>query len=119
MLSGKKEALGIEGIYLSPSAKKEAFQRMSELVGTMVTAYNSETARDEASYIEARNELFTMIEQGYPVVDTLSDEDNAVLVTSLIHTILNERSGNPKRVKSAVKTLGKLGDPSLFPISWI
>jgi HEAT repeat protein len=113
----KKEELGTEGLYLSPSARKEAGERMSGYIADMVSAYKNETAEDERRFIEARDKLFTMIEQGYPVVRDLPDEDMNVLVSSLIQTTINERENNENRVKSAVKTLGKLGDP--FAVRYI
>lgn len=111
----KKEELGTDGLYLSPSAKKEAQDRMAGLIADMVSAYKNETARDEQLFIDARDKLFTMIEQGYPIVRNLPDEDMNVLVSALIQTILNERDSSEKRVKSAVKTLGKLQDPFAVP----
>jgi len=113
----KKEELGIEGIYLSPSAKEKAFDRMAGLIATMVEAYKNESEEDERRFIEARDELFTMIEQGYPLVEDMPAEDKNVLVSALVQTTINERDSNPERVKSAVKTLGKLKDP--FAISYI
>lgn len=111
----KKEELGTEGLYLSPSAKKEARERMSGLIADMVSAYKNETPEDERLFIKARDELFTMIEQGYPIVRNLPEEDMNLLVSALIQTTINERDSNEKRVKSAVKTLGKLGDPFAVP----
>ena len=113
----KKEELGTEGLYLSPSAKKEAMERMSGYIADMVSAYKGETPEDEKRFIEARDKLFTMIEQGYPIVKDLPEEDMNVLVSSLIQTTINERNTSEKRVKSAVKTLGKLADP--FAVSYI
>ncbi len=111
----KKEELGIEGIYLSPSAKEKAYDRMAGLIATMVEAYKNETAEDERRFIEARDELFTMIEQGYPIIEDMPSEDENVLVSALIQTTINERGSNPERVKSAIKTLGKLRDPFAVP----
>ncbi len=113
----KKIALGIDGLYLPPSARKEAEERMYGLIGIMVNAYKNEQLRDERAFEEARDELFTMIEQGYPIVEDMNDEDKDLLVSSLILTTLNERQTNSVRVRYAVKTLGKLRDP--FAVSYL
>ena len=116
-LIDKKEELGIDGLYLSPSARREAMAEMNGLIGTMVGAYKNESSRDERTFNDARDKLFTMIEQGYPIPDDLVEEDKNILVSALIQTALNERNSNRVRTKYAVKTLGKLGDP--FAVDYI
>lgn len=113
----KKEELGIDGLYLSPSARRKAMAEMNALIGTMVGAYKNESSRDERTFNEARDKLFTMIEQGYPIPDDLVEEDKNMLVSALIQTALNERDVNQVRTKYAIKTLGKLKDP--FAVDYI
>jgi HEAT repeat protein len=116
-LIDKKEELGIDGLYLSPSARRKAMAEMNALIGTMVGAYKNESSRDERTFNEARDKLFTMIEQGYPIPEDLIEEDKNILVSALIQTALNERSTNRVRTKYAIKTLGKLEDP--FAVDYI
>lgn len=104
----KKAEMGDGGIYLTPSARREALERMNSLIATMVHAYKKEGQSYEKQFIEARDELFSMIDKGYPFPDNLNSEDAEVLENSMINTVAKEQSSNPDKVKTAITTLGKL-----------
>ncbi len=104
----KKKELEAKGLYLTPSALRAALEKESSYITTMVQAYKKENRELESSFIKARDSLFTMIEQGYPLPTTLSEEDRDILVSIMINTIIKEKKSNPARVKVAIKTLGRL-----------
>jgi HEAT repeat protein len=111
----KKAEMGDEGIYLTPSARREALERMNSLIATMVHAYKKEGQSYEKQFIEARDELFSMIDKGYPFPDNLTSEDGEVLENSMINTVAKEQASNPDKVKTAITTLGKLESASSVP----
>ena len=111
----KKAEMGEGGIYLTPSARREALERMNSLIATMVHAYKKEGQSYEKQFIEARDELFSMIDKGYPFPDNLNSEDAEVLENSMINTVAKEQSSNPDKVKTAITTLGKLESSSSVP----
>ncbi len=104
----KKKELEAKGLYLTPSALREAYAKETKYINTMVQAYKKESQKLEKGFIEARDKLFTMIEQGYPLPDKLGEEDRDILVSIMINTIIKESKKNPSRVKVAIKTLGRL-----------
>ncbi len=101
-----KETLEAEGPYITPSALREALRRSEEYIGTMVLAYNKED--QEPRFVEARDALFSLIEQGFPLPDALGKDDEEILAAIMIHTILKDIS--PSRTNAAIRTLGRLGD---------
>ena len=56
-----------------------------------------------------RDQLFGMIEKGYPLPRDIPDDERATLSTAMLNTVLKEQKTNPARVKTAIKTLGRLG----------
>jgi HEAT repeat protein len=110
-----KRELGEEGIYLTPSARRNALEKMRSLITSMVHAYKKEGKSYEDDFIEARDELFSMIEKGYPFPESLNQEDSRVLKNSMINTIVNQQSGDSAQVKTAIKTLGKLQAETAVP----
>lgn len=104
----QKKKLESEGLYLTPSALKNALVRENQYITTMVIAYKKENKDLEPGFKKARDKLFTMIEQGYPLPTTLGEEEKDILVSIMINTIINEGTKNPEKVKAAIKTLGKL-----------
>jgi len=104
----KKKELEAKGLYLTPTALKNALARENKYITTMVIAYKKEGKDLEPGFKKARDSLFTMIEQGYPLPVTLSEEEKDILVSIMINTIINEGSKNPEKVKASIKTLGKL-----------
>ena len=104
----KKKELEAKGLYLTPSALKNALAKENQYITTMVIAYKKEVKNLEPGFKKARDSLFTMIEQGYPLPTNLSEEEKDILVSIMINTIINEGGKNPEKVKAAIKTLGKL-----------
>ena len=104
----QREAMG-DLLYLTPSAYKEAMTRINGIIAAMSTAYRKEGAKAEAEFIAARDSLFALIEKGYPLPEDMPAEEKATLSTAMVSTILKERSSNPARTRSAIRTLGQLG----------
>ena len=102
----KKEQLDAHGLFLTASARREALNRIDAYIGTMVNAYKKEDREFEGSFIEARDRFFTMIEQGYPLPDSLEEKDRGILVVIMINTII--KNAEPDGVSVAIKTLGRL-----------
>ncbi len=103
----KKRELEAKGLYLTPQALREAYAKETQYINIMVNAYKKESQKLEKGFIESRDKLFTMIEQGYPLPEKLGEEDKDILVSIMINTIIKEKK-NPTRVKVAIKTLGRL-----------
>ena len=108
----KKEELDALGLHLTPAARREAMDKMEKLINTMTMAYNKESRESETEFVQARDELFTMIERGYPLPETLNQEDSQLIVNIMIHTIIKEAQQNSDQVKASIKTLGRIGDPT-------
>ncbi len=104
----KREELGADTLFLTPSSLKEANSQMEEFIASMTAAYKKERRSDESEFIKSRDQLFSMIEKGYPLPEALSEEERGILISSMINTIIKEKVSNPRLVKIAVKTLGKL-----------
>lgn len=108
----KKEELDAMGLHLTPAARREAMDKMEKLINTMTMAYQKEAGKSETEFVQARDELFTMIERGYPLPETLNQEDSQLIVNIMIHTIIKEAEQNSDQVKASIKTLGWIGDPT-------
>lgn len=108
----KKEELDAIGLHLTPSARREAMEKMEKLINTMTMAYKKEAKESEKEFIRARDEFFTMIERGYPLPETLNQEDSQLIANIMIHTIITEANQDSSQVKASIKTLGKIGDPT-------
>ncbi len=103
----EKEMLGSDTLYLTPSARKKAQEEMLGYIATMLNAYKKEQKKYESDFASASDQLFRMIEAGYPLPQ-LSKEDNDLLINLTIYTIEKNKKSNPKRVLAAVRTLGRL-----------
>ena len=115
-VANKKEELDAMGLHLTPAARREAMDKMEKLINTMTMAYKKEAGKSETEFIQARDELFTMIERGYPLPETLNQEDSQLIVNIMIHTIIKEAEQNSNQVKASIKTLGRIGDPRAVPV---
>ncbi len=104
----KKRELEANGLYLTPSALKAALAKEDKYITTMVLAYKKEGNNLEKGFADARDSLFAMIEQGYPLPPSLGEEEKDILVSIMINTIIKEGTQKPAKVKVAIKTLGKL-----------
>ncbi|HEB11953.1 MAG TPA: HEAT repeat domain-containing protein [Spirochaetales bacterium] len=92
--------------------KNYEFIPLEKLINTMTMAYQKEAGKSETEFVQARDELFTMIERGYPLPETLNQEDSQLIVNIMIHTIIKEAEQNSDQVKASIKTLGWIGDPT-------
>ena len=108
-----KRRLDEEGLYLTPSARREALQRIQGHINDMVLAYKKEGKSYESHFVSARDKLFSMIEQGYPLPDGLTTEDQNMVASIMINTIIKESRG--ARAEAAIKTLGRLKAPTAAP----
>jgi HEAT repeat protein len=100
----ERRELDAEGLYLSPSARREALQRIGVYIATMSAAYKKEAQDQEPEFRKARDEFFAMIEQGYPVPASLEDRDREVLTLVLINDLLKTTSD--QRARACVRALG-------------
>lgn len=103
----RREAMG-DGLYLTPSAYKEAMARLSGLITAMANAYKKEGGASDKEFTTARDSLFDAIDKGYPLPGDLPAEERSVLSTSMIGVVLKDQSANPGRVKTAIRVLGLL-----------
>jgi len=109
-----KEMLGTDSLYLTPSALKKAQNEMSGYIATMLNAYKKEQKKYESDFASASDQLFGMIEAGYPLPE-LNKDDHDLLVNLTIYTIGKNKVSNPKRVLAAVRTLGRLKARQAIP----
>src|SRR6056297_3997584 len=110
----KKREFGSDDLYLTPSALRRAHQEMGGYISTMLHAYKKEEQEYVQQFSEARESLFSMIEAGYPL-PSMGAEDRDLLVSAMVHTILSESDRNPRRVKAAINTLGRLQAENALP----
>ncbi|MBL8967379.1 MAG: HEAT repeat domain-containing protein, partial [Spirochaetaceae bacterium] len=103
----QKEAMG-DGLYLTPSAYKDAMGRMGAIVSTMSAAYKKEGAKGESEFVAGRDALFGMIEKGYPLPQDLPEDDRATLATAMVNAAMKEGTANPARTRAAIRVLGQL-----------
>jgi len=87
-VANKKEELDAMGLHLTPAARREAMDKMEKLINTMTMAYKKEAGKSETEFIQARDEFFTMIERGYPLPETLTQEGKQLIVNIMINTII-------------------------------
>jgi HEAT repeat protein len=104
----KRTEMG-DTLYLTPSAYKEAMEKMSGIITGMTAAYKKEGAKSESDFVSGRDALFAMIEKGYPLPADLPVEERATLSTAMLNTVMKEQKANPAKAKTAIKTLGRLG----------
>lgn len=76
-------------------------------IATMLNAYKKEQKKYESDFSSASDQLFRMMEAGYPLPE-LNKDDKSLLVNLTIYTIGENKDSNPKRVLAAIRTLGKL-----------
>ncbi len=110
----KKEQMGGDSLYLTPSALKKAQEKMLGYIATMLNAYRKEQKKYEADFSSASDQLFRMIEAGYPLPD-LEKDDHDLLVSLTIFTIGKNKDSNKKRVIAAIRTLGRLKARQAIP----
>lgn len=109
-----KEQTGAHSLYLTPSALKKAQEKMLGYIATMLNAYRKEQKKYETDFTSASDQLFRMIEAGYPLPD-LNKDDHDLLVNLTLYTIGKNKKSNKKRVLAAVRTLGRLKARQAIP----
>jgi HEAT repeat protein len=111
----EREAMGDEGLYLSPSARRKALATMEDLISRLNLAYQKEWRQAESDFVDARDELFTLLDRGYPLPENLLPEDWAIFESTLINATMPQRTDNPDRSRIAILTLGKLKSDNAVP----
>ena len=109
-----KEQLGGNSLYLTPSALKKSQDEMLGYIATMLNAYRKEQKKYESDFSSASDQLFRMLEAGYPLPD-LDKDDHDLLVSSTIYTVSKNKISNKKRVTAAIRTLGRLKARQAIP----
>ncbi len=102
-----REAMG-DQLYLTPSAYKDAMDRIGGIVSSMASAYKKEGQKSESDFVASRDALFAMVDKGYPLPEDLPAAERGVLATSMVSTILKEGTANPGRTRMAIKVIGRL-----------
>ncbi|WP_319561711.1 HEAT repeat domain-containing protein [Marispirochaeta sp.] len=111
----EREAMGEEGLYLSPSARRKALATMEDLISRLNLAYQKEWRQAESDFVEARNELFSLLDKGYPLPENLLPEDYDIFESTLINATMPQRAENQERSRTAILTLGKLKSDNAVP----
>jgi HEAT repeat protein len=108
-----KRELDGQGLYLTPSALREALERISGHIATMTVAYKKEGQSYESDFGRARSEFFQMIEEGYPIPPDLESRERDVLTLVLVNELI--KGGQSSRLQAAVRTLGELRSEDAVP----
>ena len=109
-----REGMG-DGLYLTPSAYKEAMDKIGGIVSTMTDAYKKEGQKSDTEFVSSRDALFAMIEKGYPLPLDLPPEEKGVLSTTMISVIVKEQATNPARTRTAIRVLGLIKSQEAAP----
>jgi HEAT repeat protein len=109
-----KRELDDEGLYLPPSVMARAQEEMAGYIATMVHSFRKEEEEYAEQFERARERLFSMMEAGYPLPN-ISDADESLLSSAMIHTIATTARDDPARVKAAIRTLGRLQSEQAIP----
>lgn len=110
----EKREFGPDEIYLPPSVLARAQEEMEGYIATMLHSFRKEAPEFADRFAQAREQLFSMMEAGYPL-PSLSDADESLLSSSMIHTIMTTGTDNPERVKAAIRTLGRMQSEQAIP----
>ncbi len=109
-----REQMG-DGLYLTPSAYREAMEKMGGIVTAMVASYKKEGPKSDAEFTASRDSLFAMIDKGYPLPLDLPVEEKSVLSTSMVSVILKEKATNPARTRTAIRVLALVKSTDAAP----
>lgn len=109
-----REAMG-DSLYLTPSAYKEAMERIGAIVSAMADAYKKEGQKSDTDFMSSRDSLFGLIEKGYPLPLDLPLEEKGVLSTTMVSVILKEQKTNPARTRTAIRVLGLIKSQDAAP----
>ena len=100
-----REAMG-DSLYLTPSARKEAENRLGGYIATMSSAYRREGQKNEADFAAARDALFAEVSKGFPLPAELPADERAVLATTCVGVIDKNQTKDPALTRVAIKILG-------------
>ena len=114
-LIAEREAMGDDGLYLSPSARRKALDTMEELISRLGIAYQKEWQKAESDFVSARGELFDLLARGYPVPEELLPEDFGIFESTLINAILPDREESEEITRTAIHTLGRIKSETAVP----
>ena len=110
----QREAMG-GLLYLTPSAYKEAMNKIGGIISAMSAAYKKEGQKAEADFVSNRDALFGMIQKGYPLPEDIPQEEKATLSTSMTSIVLSSKAKDPAKTRLAIKTLGALKSADAAP----
>lgn len=109
-----KREFGADDLYLPPSVLARAQEEMRGYIATMLHSFRKEEDEFARQFAEAREQLFSMMEAGYPL-PSISDADESLLASAMIHTIITTGEDDPQRVRAAIRTLGRMGAEEAIP----
>lgn len=110
----KRIAMGEYGLYLPPSARRNAMSEMSSYLEKMNDAYKREGSGAETEFSSAKNSLYTMLEKGYPLPEPLTDKEREILESTLINSLIREQSSKSS-MEISLYTLGLLNSSRSIP----
>jgi len=110
----KKRAIG-DQLFLTPTAYKEAMDRMNGYIANMNRAYQQEGQSLEESYLSSREDLLGMVSEGYPFPEDLSSGEVLVLENSMIALLSRSQRYSDDQIRSAMKLLSHLGTETAVP----
>jgi HEAT repeat protein len=101
-------------------------EKLGGIISSMTGAYKKEGQKADADFVSSRDELFAMIEKGYPLPGDLPADERATLSTAMLNTAMKEQKSNPAKARTAIKTLGRIdsrqsgsGDAAAFLVGLI
>ncbi len=109
-----KREFGADDLYLPPSVLARAQEEMQGYIATMLHSFRKEEGEYARRFSEAREQLFSMMEAGYPL-PRIGDADQSLLASAMIHTIITTGDDDPQRVKAAIRTLGRMQAEEAIP----
>lgn len=109
-----KREFGADDLYLPPSVLARAQEEMRGYIATMLHSFRKEEGEYARRFSEAREQLFSMMEAGYPL-PRIGDADQSLLASAMIHTIITTGDDDPQRVKAAIRTLGRMQAEEAIP----
>jgi HEAT repeat protein len=110
----QKSAMG-DALYLTPSAYKEAMDKLGGIIASMTAAYKKEGQKADSDFVSSRDALFAMIDKGYPLPADLPADERATLSTAMLNTAMKEQKANQAKARTAIKTLGRLASIDAAP----
>ena len=110
----QKSAMG-DALYLTPSAYKEAMDKLGGIIASMTAAYKKEGQKADSDFVSSRDALFAMIDKGYPLPADLPADARATLSTAMLNTAMKEQKANQAKARTAIKTLGRLASIDAAP----